>query len=277
MTKGYWFSRNPDKAWGEKYFLLFIPLFLAYNALIQGMGWLDVGTTWHILQNAIMWLPWCVLLPLWLRRNSGVVWHRSYWFKYNVYMVVFVFFATYFHTEYFFEVLGIRYRFDQVTLYFDSVLVGPGEATAAQEWKKVPPGMYLNATAFFVVYHAAAVVAMRRIRTMTLDWGRWARRLAWAAIVAVTAWFFAWGETFFYITEQAEANVWYVDLQRMLALGSIYYALYFLVSFPNVYRLDESPEPTAHWTLGRTIIEASFVSMLTLFLLDLATMIFGRL
>src|SRR5690625_7443986 len=85
--------------------------------------------------------------------------------------------------------------------------------------------MYLNATAFFVVYHAAAVVAMRRIRTMTLDWGRWARRLAWAAIVAVTAWFFAWGETFFYITEQAEANVWYVDLQRMLARGSIYYAL----------------------------------------------------
>src|SRR5690625_2556112 len=115
------------------------------------MGWLDVCSTGHMLHSAIMWLPWCVLFPLSLRRNSGVVWHRSYWFKYNVYMVVCVFFATYFHTEYFFEVLGIRYRFDQVTRYFDAVLVGQGEATAAQERKEVPPGMYLTATAFFVV------------------------------------------------------------------------------------------------------------------------------
>lgn len=277
MAQGYWFSQNPDKAWGEKFFIIFIPIFFAYNALIQQMGWLDAGTTWHIIQNAIMWVPYCILLPWWLRRNSGVIWYQSYWFKYNVYMAVYVFFATYFHTEYFFEVLGLRYRFDDVSLYFDSVLVGPDEATAAQEWQKVPPGMYLNAIAFFVVYHAAAIVLMRRVRTMTLDWRLWPRRLAWVVIVAVTAWFFAWAETFFYITESAEANVWYVDLQRMLVLGSIYYALYFLVSFPNVYRLDESPEPAARWSIPRTIIEAGFVSMLTLFLLDLATMIFGKL
>ena len=42
-----------------------------------------------------------------------------------------MFFATYYHTEYFFELLGLRYRFPFVHAYFDSALVGPDEATAA--------------------------------------------------------------------------------------------------------------------------------------------------
>ena len=43
-----WFSENPDKAWGEKFFLTFVPVFFGYNALVQSMGWLDVGNFWHV-------------------------------------------------------------------------------------------------------------------------------------------------------------------------------------------------------------------------------------
>ena len=164
-----------------------------------------------------MWLPYCVLLPAWLRRNSGVPWAQSYWFKLNLYMAVWVFFATYYHTEYFFELLGLRYRFPEVHAYFDSALVGPDEATAAAEWKKVPVGMYLNSVAFFLVYHSAAVVCMRRVRRFTLAWSAAARRAGWVAIVAATALFFAWAETYLYITEDAAANVWYVDVPRCCA------------------------------------------------------------
>ena len=119
-TGPHWFSRNPDKAWGEKLFLGFIPVFFAYNALVQGMGWLDAGNFWHAAQNLGMWLPYCVLLPLWLRRRSGVRWYESYWFKYQLFLVVWVFYCTYFHTEYFFELLGLRYRFPGVDLTFDA-------------------------------------------------------------------------------------------------------------------------------------------------------------
>ena len=105
-----WFSANPDKAWAEKLYLSFIPVFVIYNAVIQQMGWLDAGTFWHVVQNAAMWLPWCVVLPAWLRRAGSVPWAQSYWFKLNLYMAVWVFFATYYHTEYFFELLGLRYR-----------------------------------------------------------------------------------------------------------------------------------------------------------------------
>jgi len=270
----HWFSRNPDKAWAEKFFLSFVPVFFAYNALVQRMGWLDVGTGWHVAQNLGMWLPYCVLLPAWLRRGSGVAWSRSYWFKYNVYMLVWVFYCTYFHTEYFFEILGLRYRFPEVTLTLDTALVGPDEATAASEWKKVPIGMYWNAIAFFIVYHTLAVVVMRRVRTTTTAFPPLRRHLAWALIVGATALFFAWAETRLYITQAASGNVWYVDLPAMLRWGSIFYALYFVVSFPNVYRLDENPEEP-RWTLPRTVVEASFVGITSLLLLDLWARLLG--
>ena len=270
--RGQWFSNNSDKAWAEKYFLAYIPVFFAYNALMQTTGWLNAGTFWHITQNLLMWFPFCVLVPWFLRRNSGVIWHQSYWFKFNLYMAVFIFFCTYFHTEYFFDVLGLRYRFDDVNLYFDSALVGPNEATALAEHKKVPSGMYLNSIAFFIVYHTAAIVVMRRIRSVTTNWRSTARTLSWCAIVAATALFFAWAETYFYITDDASANVWYVDLERMLQWGSVYYAMYFIVSFPNVFRLDEQQ---ADWTLSRTVIEACAVSAISLLLLDLWALLLG--
>jgi cycloeucalenol cycloisomerase len=274
IVPGYWFSRNPDKAWAEKFFLLFIPVFFAYNAVVQRMGWLDVGNFWHVTQNVLMWVPYCLLLPAWLRRNSGVSWRNSYWFKFNLYMVVYVFFATYFHTEYFFKTLGIRYHFPHVTLYFDSALLGPDEATAMQNYEKVPLGMYFNAIAFFIIYHTASVILMRRVRTLTLGASVVLRAVLWMLTVAAAAYFFAWAETFFYVNGASKDNVWYVDLPRMLRLGSACYALYFIVSFPNVYRLDEETSGE-RWSLSRCVIEASFVSMVVMLLLDLFTWIVG--
>jgi len=274
MLPGYWFSRNKDKAWAEKFYLAFIPVFFGYNALIQKMGWLDVGDFWHVTQNLLMWVPYCLLLPLLLRRHSGVPWRQSYWFKFNLYMFVYVFFATYFHTEYFFKTLGIRYRFPHVTLYLDSALVGPDEATAMQNFEKVPLGMYFNAIAFFIVYHTTAVICMRRVKSMTAAAPQALRLLLWMATVAATAYFFAWAETFLYVNSSARANVWYVDMPRMLSLGSACYALYFIVSFPNVFRLDEEPEGQ-RWPLSRCVIEASFVSMVVLLLLDAFTWVVG--
>jgi len=264
----HWLSRNPDKAFGEKLFLTFLPVFFAYNAAIQQLGWLDAGTFWHVVQNLGMWLPYCVLLPAWLRRDAPVRWRDSYWLKANVFMAVWVFHATYFHTEYFFALLGLRYRFPDVALTFDSALVGPDEASAASTFQKVPVGMYLNSIAFFLVYHSAAVVCMRRVVTALPAASPLVRRLAWAAIVAATALFFAFMETRLYITDEAEANVWYVDLAAMLRFGSLFYAMYFLVSFPTFFRLDERPDQPP-WSLGRTVIEASFVAITSLLLLDL--------
>ncbi|MBJ22617.1 MAG: hypothetical protein GY910_18615 [bacterium] len=267
-TRARWFSPNPDKAWAEKFFLTFVPVFFIYNGVIQWLGWLDTNTFWHVAQNFCMWVPYCILLPAWLRRDSAVAWQDSYWFKFNLYMFVFVFFVTYFHTEYFFDVLGLRYRFDDVSLYFDAALVGPDEATAAAEYKKVPLGMYLNAVAFFIVYHTVAIVCMRRVRSITLGWLTPVRRIAWIVIVTLSALFFAWAETRLYITQAASGNVWYVDLDAMLAWGSVFYSMYFLVSFPNLFRMDEEMSDS-RWSLSRACLEASAAGAISLLLIDL--------
>jgi cycloeucalenol cycloisomerase len=271
---GYWFSKNPDRAFAEKLYLIFIPIFFAYNAIIQQMGWLDAGNFWHITQNLLMWVPYCVVLPWILRRKSGVPVTQDFWFKFQVWIGVFVFFVTYFHTEWFFSVLGMRYRFPHVSLYLDSRLCGPDEATAMANGEKIPVGMYLNTMAFFTVYHNASVVVMRRVRSMTEGWSSSSLKLlGWVLIVAATSYFFAFAETFFYIQPDAAANVWYIDKARMLAIGTFCYMLYFIISFPNVYRLDEPPGPK--WTLSRCAIEASFVSMITLLLIDLFAWVYG--
>ena len=68
---------------------------------------------------------------------------------------------------------------------------------------------------------------------------------------------------------------YYRDLPRMLRWGSLFYACYFFVSFPMIYRLDE--EPGNNWSLGRTCVEALAAGMLVLFLLDGVTRFVGRL
>src|SRR3546814_10242960 len=68
---GYWFSKNPDKAWGEKFFLAFVPVFGLYNYIVLSNGLLDTGNFWNVAQNVLMWIPYCVLLPWWLRRNRS--------------------------------------------------------------------------------------------------------------------------------------------------------------------------------------------------------------
>lgn len=268
-----WFSSNDDKAWAEKMYLIFIPGFFIYNAVIQQMGWLDTTTFWHVFQNVLMFLPY-FLVPLFLLRNHAVPFYRQWWFKFQIYICVLTFFETYFHTEYFFEVLHMRYRFDEVNLYFDSMLLGPDQATALAEFKRIPVGMYFNTVAFFTCYHIAAIVVIRRLYNMTGGMSAQMRKVAFVAAVIFTAIFFAWAETYMYMTAAADGIVWYENLPRMLVVGSWFYALYFFVHFPNIYRMDEQ-ETKAPWSIGRCILEASAASILVLLLLDLWVMYFG--
>ena len=72
---GHWFSTNPDKAWGEKFFLAYLPYFFALNYSKQLMGWMNVGTFWHVTQNLALLLP-LIVIPAVLR---PAVTGRAWW------------------------------------------------------------------------------------------------------------------------------------------------------------------------------------------------------
>ena len=100
---GHWFSKNPSKAWAEKFFLAYLPLFFILNGAKQAFGWMNVDTFWHITQNLALLLP-LYIIPFLIRDEAdlGRRWFETYWFKANIWIFIFVFACTYFFTEYFF-------------------------------------------------------------------------------------------------------------------------------------------------------------------------------
>jgi cycloeucalenol cycloisomerase len=261
---GRWLSRNPSKAWGERFFLAYSPVWIVAFGLYQRSGVSErLGDLGNLLLTAVIAAP-LVVLPALIRDESGLgrPWHRTYWFKFALWMLVFATVGTYFLTAYFFDVLGMVYHYPYLTWAFDSALLGSGRQT-------VPVIMYLHAWYFFATYHTCSVILLRRIRTSRFG----ASTLASLAAVAATAWFFAWAEMFFTTDPSIAHEFRYEDLPWALRWGTWFYACYFVVSFPMVYRLDE--EPGENWPVSRVVIEALAAGMLAFFLLDLVTHVVG--
>lgn len=65
----------------------------------------------------------------------------------------------------------------------------------------------------------------------------------------------------------------FVDRGKMYTVGSLFYAIYFFVSFPWFFLMDEDvvtgPRPRRPWTVGQAATDALAASMLVTILLDL--------
>ena len=61
----------------------------------------------------------------------------------------------------------------------------------------------------------------------------------------------------------------------MYTVGSLFYAIYFFVSFPVYFEMDEAPR--ANWTLGQAVRDSLASGMAVTILLDLWRISFGGL
>jgi len=260
-----WFSADPGKAWAEKFFLFYSPAWMAVMALSMVLGLpRKLGDAGLLALSLLVALPLFVF-PLLLRRGKdSVPWLRSYWFKANLYIALFSFVGNYFGSEYFFDVLGMTYRFPRIRLNLDSTLLGSGR-------QEVPLAMYFFTHAYFMTYHTSAAVVLRRIRTSRIP----AKALLFPCAVAAVAYFWAWAETFAMANPLMEGIFGYADRGRMLVFGSLFYALYFLVSFPLFLSIDEREDRP--WNPSRVALGGLAAGMLTLLLLDLATRFVGAI
>ena len=258
-----WFSTNPSKAWGERFFLAYSPVWMTIVAALMAFGVTKRLGEWGFLSIAVAVAAPLVVVPALVRDETplGRRWYQTYWFKANLYVGIFTFAANYFGTEYFFDVLGMVYDYPMVDLTLDATLVGSGD-------QRVPIMMYLLTQAYFITYHTTAVVVLRRLRTSKLAAGA----LLWPIVLAVVAYAWAWLET------KTMANPWiqeqyhYKDLEHMLTYGALFYSLYFLASFPIFYHLDEGLATC--WSPIETAGAALSASMIMLVLLDLAASFF---
>lgn len=261
-----WFSENPSKAWGEKFFLAYSPVWMVVIVLVMAFGVTHVvGDLGFLAIGLVVALP-LVLVPALVRDETslGRRWYETYWFKANLYIAVFGFAANYFGSEYFFDVLGMVYNYPAIQLNLDSALLGSGD-------QHVPLVMYLLTQAYFMTYHTTAIIVLRRMKTSGFP----VIARIWPVLVLGVAYFWAWMETRAMANPLIETQFYYENPERMLSHGSLFYALYFVASFPIFFHLDELRG--VNWSLIKTAGAACAAGLVMLFLLDFATAMVGSL
>ncbi len=266
MSRSSLFSDNPDKAWVEKFFLLYTPVWMALMGMMMFTGWANTwGNTALLLHSLLVALPIFIVPMLMASQHAtGQPFYQRYWFKANVFLAIFSFVGNYFGSEYFFDVLGMVYGFSNASTTLDSALLGSGE-------QPVPLIMYFYTHAYFMTYHATANIALRQVQRLGLP----APAIVFAIAVFVVGYLWAWAETKAMANPLMSDLFYYKNMEAMLRYGSAFYALYFLVGFPIYSLMDESPRRP--WTAWQAAAAGLSASMLTLILLDFATHYFGRL
>lgn len=250
----------PDRAWTERIVLAQSGLWMAAVALViltgTIRGWDDAD--YLVFSIAVGAPPLVIPLLSRARPDRGRPIASCYWFKLNVWVAIVVAFGTYFGTHYFFDLMGMRYAFP-ARWTFDAAELG-------HSGQHVPVFMYPLTHAYFMTYYVVLMVAERVIvgRLQPGPIGR-------ALVVFALAYAIAFAETFFMASDLLSDLFAYEQRGRMLAVGSLGYAVYFVIGLPMVRRIDAS------WTLGRVVLEALATCMAILVLLEVWAKVIGPL
>jgi cycloeucalenol cycloisomerase len=187
-----------------------------------------------------------VILPLLFPgSDASLPWTSRYTTKANVWIFILSWVANYLWTHYFYTVLGASYTFP------------------AWRLNDVPFALYLITHSYFHFYHVLSNIVLRWF------WRRFDNRVGVASalfvvlLIASLSFVVAFMETF---TIQHFPYYHIPDRTAMYLYGSMFYALYFVVSFPMFLRMDERPGEC--WSISRATIDALAACMLITQLLD---------
>ena len=148
-------------------------------------------------------------------------------------------------THYFYNLLGAKYTFP------------------AWRLNDVPIALILITHGYFITYHTLTTIGLRRF--WTSFWyrraGKATRVVASVLLVAAMSYFTAFAET---LTIASFPYYELADRSRMYSVGSICYGLYFIVTFPMYYAIDE-PTP---FSMERVVTSVLASCMAVTMLLD---------
>lgn len=190
-----------------------------------------------------------------LQGEKCLPFYMRYSFKANVWIAIFSFIGNYWYTHYFFSVLKASYSFPSHRL------------------NDVPIALYFATHFYFVTYHTLSNMILRKIET-TYDPSMYRTAFFWGAVLAFS-YFTALMET---VTISSFPYYCFEDRNMVYSIGSAFYGIYFIVSFPTFYRLDENftnQVKTIPHTLYQAVMEALGCSMAVLLLLDFCRLALG--
>ena len=231
-------SPHPERARFEQFSLQWSVVWISLLFYIVYTRWFESFTAFHYLAVGLLLFLAPVLIPIIVPSHflsSHLPLSRRYSSKANLYLFILAWMANYFWTHYFYSVLRASYTFP------------------AHRLNHVPFALYLITHSYFMLYHTLACMMLRCTATSL--------PLSALAVVCFSL-LTAFLETF---TIQHFPYYDIPDRQAMYLYGSCFYALYFIVSFPMFYQLDERGNS---WSLWRSAVEALGCSMIITQLLD---------
>ncbi|EGG13673.1 Cycloeucalenol cycloisomerase [Cavenderia fasciculata] len=258
----HWFSRVPSKAWAEKFFLYYSPIWIGlFGFVVVSEVYKNFYDIEFFILGLVVSLP-CVVYPMLFpcAADRDKPWYDRYWVKANLWIALFGFIGNYFWTHYFFVLLRATYRFP-VTFTLN----------------EIPVCLYFVTHAYFMSYHAATTPVLRRFWSMYPPRKAGEKKplsliIGTILIVAGLAYFTAFMETW---TIQMVPYYHIENRSQMYIVGSTFYMLYFVVSFPMFARIDETDGEK--WTLSRTALESLGSAMIVFTLCDFWRLLVGAL
>lgn len=206
-----WLSTDPHQRATEVFVAGYSAVWMLAVAVVVASGVYDRFTAaGYVAFGASLALP-SVLYPLLARLESEVPWYRRYWVVASVWTAVFAYVGNHFFTHYFYNVLGCSY----------SVPTEDGWWTV----NRVPVVMYLLTHPYFLSYHVMASCCLRRLGFHSPQTSFLRRAASVTTLAYATAYMETWSISAF-------PHYRYPDLHAMLTVGSAFYALMFVVSFP---------------------------------------------
>jgi cycloeucalenol cycloisomerase len=174
--------------------------------------------------------------------------------KANVWLAVYSFIGNYWYTHYFYSVLKAEYTMPATRL------------------NNVPIAMFFATHFYFSTYHVFSNAMLRKVVTTFVP--GLLRRLLFCSVVLVFSYFTAFMET---LTISSFPYYSFEDRDMAYTVGSAFYGIYFIVSFPAFYYFDQDIDNNGgkKITLWDTIVSSCGYGMMILTLLDFVRLNLG--
>lgn len=249
-----WESANASKRAGERFLFYWSFVWVGVMGVIVGTKMFEHFNEWHYLSVGLFFTIPPIFLPMLFpaAEDKNIPLAQRYITKANVWIFIMSWVANYLWTHYFYEVLGAFYTFP------------------SHRFNDVPIACYLMTHSYFHLYHIISNAVLRRL------WRHYQQKVTLGStivvsiIIAIFAYFMAFAETF---TIQNFPYYYIPDRWAMYVYGCVFYSLYFIVSFPLFYRMDEDKHTC--WSMERAFIEGCANSMLITQALDFWRLFIG--
>lgn len=233
-------------------------MFLAYTPFWMGVMFLVVKMQWYEYFSATDYLVFAVslALPCWglpfalaTEEEKRLPFLQRYSTKANVWIGILSYLGNHFFTHYFYTILGVRYT---------------GSVAEGVQVNGVPLAMFFLTHVYFLSYHTLVSSLLRIVIGIFARTPVILRWMVGAVFIVSLSILTAFGETW---TVSGFPHYAYPDLHAMLTYGSVFYALFFIVSFPLFFRLDR--DPRRPWLISQVILEAFATMMIIMLLADI--------